>query len=70
MPTRCNRLYLLQILLHALCNKICNKYHLLYLVVILFPYNFLVYLIYTYWKQDDGKNIQVVKMTKDDDVSY
>ena len=36
-PTRCNRWYLLQILLQA-CNKICNKYHLLHLVGVLFPH--------------------------------
>ena len=67
MPTRCNRWYLLQILLLAqhvsgitmpiisssrvlmmgivlpetcwASNKICNKYHLLHLVGILFPHN-------------------------------
>ena len=50
-PTRCNRWYLLQMLLLAqhlsgimvpktcwASNKICNKYHLLLLVGILFPY--------------------------------
>ena len=28
------------------CNKICNKYHLLHLVVILFPHNFKILFVY------------------------
>jgi len=57
MPTRCNRWYLLQNLLQAQhvsgntmpiirSNKICNKYHLLHLVGILFPHKMRVLIFF------------------------